>query len=468
MEAEVSHLERLKESVMSGDTEIQNLVDNCSIDDPDLALLFPATQEASSEGFEKKIQELDNSLDCPVVGVSVGGFATQDTNGLTTNGLAVVFLKDIDFEIERVEDAWNIDREEAQNLMRNENTTLTFETGSWSPGDQKRSVWSTISSYSSKILAKDLLGKNRYVLPRIRKRLRNMEVGYSPVFTARLELLRQGEKILNFNSGDMGDFQEGYEIFGSEVTEGLSATFVKTEEDFTYGEAGNTELAFENDRVLETFEEIQHSGYVLYGFNGNSISDLAEEYPLQRQIGKGNFMYYFIIVMSDVEFSVPINADLDIIVSDMRLEDVQKAHLVRAPSFSEYKNQFTDMLQDMSGVPHISICPPQLVSFRSNINQIIEETQDQLDEFILTTDNAQREYDKMDYNFAKSYRTQAVSGLSARRHLLIYKFPESELSYGTYKILPAVRQRNRQALRRREKTVRRLLPGQKQSTGNTG
>jgi hypothetical protein len=400
MEVGISHVDQLKESIVEEKEELTDLVEKSSVDDPDIVFLFPATQKASSEDFEEKVEKLDSSLDCPLVGVSVGGFATHRTEGgLKTRGAAAVFLKGVDFEIERVEDAWTSNKEEIREKLKGPGTTVTFETGNWGPSERSQAFWSRISDYSTKILSMNLLGKNDAILSKFRERLKENRVGYSNFFEARMELLIEGEDIINFSSGDMGDFREGYEIQGSEMTSGKSAICVNFSEKFEEGSAAGTPQAFENDRVLESFDNLKHSNQVAYSFDGKTLTEIGEDYPVQRDVGRGNFMYYFIVEEDKAAFAIPINADLDIVVSYTDFDNVEKVHLARAPSFSEYEKTFEDMLEELEGLPHISINPPQVVSFRSKVNEFVEKAQEELDEFIMTTDNAQRVHDRFEYNF---------------------------------------------------------------------
>lgn len=400
METDIVQIESIGGSLVERSRELTDILSFSEITNPDLVFLFPATSDVD-EDFERSLAELNSELDCPLLGVSVGGFATSDNESIQTHGAAAVFLKDIEFKIEEVEDPWTGDKDQMQDKIGEDGTTITFETGAFGPSQKEEHIWSKITEHSGKVLSYDFFGERDAVLKLMRSEMKKHSLGYSNFFEMRFDQVIFGKDILNFNSGDLGDFSKGFEIHNSEITEGESAYILNLKKTIESGSLGDSDLSFENGRVQETFENLETSGRFGFRFDGQTIPELKEEYPIQKDISQGNFIYYFIIEEDEATYSMPANADLNLIVSPRPLEKVKKAHLVRAPSFSEYIDQYRKSISEIEGLVHISINPPQFDSYRSSIDEVIKETNKNFEDFLITTDNALREGKKKDHNFPK-------------------------------------------------------------------
>ncbi|MFB6204410.1 MAG: hypothetical protein ABEJ75_02065 [Candidatus Nanohaloarchaea archaeon] len=363
----------------------------------DLIFLFPATLNNSVESLEATAKVLKKESGAQVVGSSVGGFATPDTDGLNTRGIAAAGFRDIEFETARIENAWNLDPEDIELLKRDAGTTYTFESGA--RGAKNSMMWDKAQGLVKRLVEGKSRGTETILLRQINYMLKHHRMGFPEFFIERInEGIKHGN-IVNFNSGDQGDFLEGYEIFNGEVTESQSATLVYTEQDFKQGVFKTTEDTLESDRVLESFDEITGEGRLLYRFNGHSLSELEEEYPVQERIGRGGFVYYLILETSDSKYSIATSSDLGLVVNYFDVERIEKAHLVRAPGFQEYMSTYREKVRELEGLNHISLTPPQMDFFEGNINQVVEATQEELDEFLLTVDNGVRDYKYPDYTF---------------------------------------------------------------------
>lgn len=377
----------------SGAAAAEEILDKSYIDNPDLVALFPTTAEVQAHGVEEVIAGLD--YDAPVVGVSVGGVATHESDGFEVLGIAAVLFRDVEFETERIEDAWSVEPGIKDRISAHEGTVMSFEAGARSA--KGGYGWRLAQKLARRVVSNDSFGQRKNVINRIEKRLEKDRIGYPNLFRARLSV-GLDTNIVNFDSVDSYEFLDGYEIWNSEVTRGKSAVLVYMEEELEKGTAFNVWDSIESDRNVETFEGLQMEGNIIYGLGDELLTDIKERHPIGEKIGDGGFSYYLAVEQGDRAYSIPFSSDLGAILTYLELDRDATSHILRAPDFSRYADSYRAMLEDIQGTPHISINPPQLGYFENKLNRVIEITEDELDKFIVTIDNAHRDYYAPDFN----------------------------------------------------------------------
>lgn len=319
----------------------------------------------------------------------------QESINLTTRGTAAVGLKDIDFELKRTEDVWDFE----EDLFEREfESAVTFESGSRG-GARNCRIWSITQGLVKQLIAKSTPGARKFLLGKIENSLHTNKMGYSDFYLNRVEeKIRKGKNILNFNSGDTGDFIEGYEIFNNEVTESESATTVFIDEEIESGQASVASETLDSERYMETFIEFKRAGRFFYSFDGKTLPELKKEYPVQHQIGRGGFSYYMLLETDSDLYATAISSDLGVVVSYLPEDlEIQKAHLVRAPDFSTYKAKCLELVEDLSDGAHISLNPPQMNFYQKNLSELVKKTHEEPDQYIITVDNAMRGHEEYEY-----------------------------------------------------------------------
>lgn len=365
--------------------------------DPGLLLLFPTTAEISSHGFEDALESFDREYDCPIVGSSVGGFATEQTDGFELFGTCAVAIEDISFTAERVQDVWKTGVEYNKNLLEHDKTTLLFGPGS--RAGSNTAAWRTAKQLANRLLSNSTL--RQPMIRKISSILEQNSIGYSSMFYARVQAGLEGKAVVNFDSSDGGDFMDGYEIYNDELTDSQSATVLSLDHDLPVGTAQTAEESLDSEDVTETFEELETHNNIIYLFDGETLADIKERYAIGRTVGRGAFSYYTVLETQAGTFAVPI-PDLNILVSYAPIHDDTTAHLLHAPAFEDYMAAYKDMLDELdsfSGTPHISINPPQMNHFRNQLTRITETADEHLDSYIITIENALRHPTSVEYNY---------------------------------------------------------------------
>lgn len=385
-------------STKSGEAAGNEIIDRIGRSEPDCLLLFPTTGEVTANGIDATVETLCAAYDCPVVGASIGGFATAESDGLELFGTAAIALNDVSVDRHRVPDVWNADQDSMRSLLDTDaGTTITFEPGS--RAGSNTAAWNTAKRIANHVIQRDTLNQRKRLIKKISDVLASNRIGYSALFRARIAAGRDGAHIVNFDSGDTGDFLNGYEIWNDTITRNTAGTVLRLNQELETGYARTAAERLTDTEPLETFETLESHGHVIYAFDGETLADIKDRYAIGQKVGRGAFAYYFILETQNWLFAVPI-PDLNILVSYAPIDDSTRAHLVRAPSFDEYRTAYSDMLSGIgSGLPHISINQPQMDCFQKNIADIVTMTKDVQDTFLITVDNAFRQYDAPDYNF---------------------------------------------------------------------
>lgn len=383
-------------TVKHGDAAATALTDALPAD-ADLVMVFPAIADIQQHGFGTVAENLSGVFDT-VAGVSVGGYATEETDGFQQRGTCAVALSDVSFETERHDNIWEADVDAlVQALKEADRTTLTFEAGEYAPTG---ATWDTLKSFASYVIKRDTLGQRKRLVRKMWALMDTGRIGYSALFRARIRAGLAGEQLANFTSGDTGSYQDGYEIWGGEVTQKRSATLLHLDTTLQMGAARTAITSLSSDRVVERYDTFEHISNIIYLLDGETVADIRDRHGIPARFEDGGFSHYFLIETQGSVFAVPFSSALNVLVSFVDVDPDATISLVEAPSFEEYRESFGSMLDDLpDGVPHLSVLPASLQLYGDRIEDLVSLADERLDTYVFTVEGAFRWYRAIDYNF---------------------------------------------------------------------
>lgn len=364
--------------------------------DPEVVLLFPATAGTDARTLSDFSGDLHDAVDAPVVGASVGAWATAEAD-LAEQVAVAVGLADVGVETERFETAWDDTVDYRRAVAEGGDTVVTFDPSA--PAGSGL-AWRTLKTFAGRVLTRDSFGQRERLVDMMEDNLANRRIGYPPFLRDRIEARLDGAHVANFGSSDMGDFTEGFEIWNGEVTEKQSAMLVNLDTKLQTGAAQTALSVLSSDRHLETFEELGSYRRVIYRFGDETMDEIRERYGIGDWIGEGAFSYYWLLEMHDTYISVPITMDLDIVTCFTEVADDATAHLVRAMDGPEYRERFRAMLDDLPpGLPHLTVHPSAVKIYgREMLDRLVRDAQQRLDAFVFSVSDAVRLDRAIDYN----------------------------------------------------------------------
>lgn len=370
-------------SKAGGEPAGKELAGRSVIDDADFVMLFPTASHSSCKTVKQTVQGLDVS--CPVAGTSVGGFASPGTDGFTTDGTAAIFFDNVSIlQKQLIKDAWNTGADETAEVLSRYDAETCF---AFAPGPRGMSdgyLASILQRLSYEAIKRNSLGQRQRVIDRLEKQSREMHVGYplahQALYQEHTDLQKQ---IIYYLSADAGQYQTGFELFNTTVTESQQAVILDTDISATSHKPAHTPESITGE-IKETFTDIAAYNRVIYRLDGKTLPELYKKYPFNQSANAGGLTYYFLLETDNQTFAIGAPDDVPLVETPVPVTEDARMHIVRTRGFPSYHTEFQEVLEGIDGFPHVSIPSLALDLYYQNINQLQATAEKLQDNYLLT------------------------------------------------------------------------------------